>query len=243
VAYQYASRQLDMGTGAGHQVFQSFSPQYGAEITYTVGAGQRAGNARIHILSASGDTLRTLTGPGRPGLHRVYWPFQGTPPRRAALSPAQRRDSAMMVARINKTVDSLVTAGESRAALDSARTTLLSGAIGGGGGGGGFGGGGGGNPGLPEFQPRRGEGGPVGAGGGGGGGGAAALGSAGPQLIQALGGFQAIQALFGGGGGGGGFGGGGGAPPVEAGEYRVIVDVAGQKLYSTVRVEQAEYVR
>ena len=247
VAYQYASRQLDMGTGSGHQNFQAFSPQYGAEIAYKVGPGQPAGNARIHILSASGDTLRTITGPGRPGLHRVYWPFQGAAPRRAALSPAQRRDSALMVARINKTVDSLVTAGESRAALDSAKTTLLSGAIGGGGGGGGggFGGGGGGNPGIPEFQPRRGEGGPVGAGGGGGGGGAAAaLGSAGPQLIQALGGFQAIQALFGGGGGGGGgFGGGGGAPTVGAGEYRVIVDVAGQKLYSKVRVEQAGNVR
>jgi photosystem II stability/assembly factor-like uncharacterized protein len=242
VAYQYASRQLDMGTGSGHQNFQAFSPQYGAEITYKVGPGQPAGNARIHILSASGDTLRTLTGPGRPGLHSVYWPFQGAPAPRAPLSPAQKRDSVQMVARINRTIDSLVAAGGNRAALDSARTRLLSGPLGGFGGGG-FGGGGGGQPGLPAFQPRRGEGGPVGGGGGGGGGGAAAaLGSAGQEVIQALGGFQAIQALFGG-GGGGGFGGGGGAPTVGAGEYRVIVDVAGQKLYSTVRVEQAGSVR
>jgi photosystem II stability/assembly factor-like uncharacterized protein len=239
VAYQYVSRQLDMGSGSGHQNFQSFSPQYGAEITYKVGTGQPAGNARIHILSVSGDTLRTLTGPGRPGLHRVYWPFQGAPAPRAPLSPAQKRDSAQMVARVNKTVDSLLAAGGDRAALDSARTRLLSGPLGGFGGGG-FGGGGGGQPGMPAFQPRRGEGGPVGAGGGGGGGAAAALGSAGQQVIQALGGFQAIQALFG--GGGGGFGGGGG-PTVDSGEYRVIVEVAGQKLYSKVRVEQAESVR
>ncbi|HET9275897.1 MAG TPA: hypothetical protein VFN96_07500 [Gemmatimonadales bacterium] len=246
VAYQYASRQADMGSGSGHQVFQSFPPAYGAEITYRVGAGQ-SGNARIYIIDAAGDTLRTLSGPARPGLHRVYWPFQGPPRPRPPLSPAQRRDSAAMVARINKTVDSLVAAGGSRAALDSARTGLLGGALAGGfgGGGGGFGGGGG-TPGMPAFQPRRGEGNIVGAGGGGGGGGggaAAALGSGGQQLIQALGGFQAIQALFGGGGGGGGGFGGGGAPTVEPGEYLVVVQVGGQRMTQKVRVERASEVR
>ncbi|MGH7560396.1 MAG: WD40/YVTN/BNR-like repeat-containing protein, partial [Gemmatimonadales bacterium] len=157
VALQYASRQLDMGTGSGHQQFRSNPPTYGAEITYRVAAGQSGGaNARIHIIDASGDTLRTLTGPARPGLHKVYWPFQGRNPPRPALSPAQKRDSILMVARINRTVDSLVTAGSDRAALDSAKSTLLSGAVGGGGGGFGGGGGGGGGafgagaPGLPS---------------------------------------------------------------------------------------------
>jgi hypothetical protein len=42
----------------------------------------------------------------------------------------------------------------------------------------------------------------------------------------------------GGGGGGGGFGGFGGnrAMPVETGDYRVTIDVAGQKLVQTLRV-------
>src|SRR5688500_14019650 len=85
-----------------------------------------------------GDTIRTLTGPSGPGLQRVYWPFNGRPPARAALSPAQKRDSAMMIARIDRTVDSLVAAGGSRPGLDSAKTQLMAVVSGGAGG---FGGG------------------------------------------------------------------------------------------------------
>src|SRR4029450_1950168 len=92
--------------------------------------------ARLYILDASGATLRSLPASSAAGLNRVYWPFQGKPAPRAALSPAQRRDSLMLVARINKAIDSLVAAGSNRASLDSLKTTLLTG--------GGFGGGGGG---------------------------------------------------------------------------------------------------
>ncbi len=58
--------------------------------------------------------------------------------------------------------------------------------------------------------------------------------------MQALGGFQALQALTGG-GGGGGFG-GGGAPVVEPGDYLVTVEVAGQKLSRKLRVERASRI-
>lgn len=67
----------------------------------------------------------------------------------------------------------------------------------------------------------------------------------GNPLIQALGGFQALQGLFGGGGGGGGgggFGGGGGAPTVEPGDYLVVLDIGGQKLTRKLRVEKASKV-
>jgi hypothetical protein len=60
--------------------------------------------------------------------------------------------------------------------------------------------------------------------------------------VQALGGFQAIQALTGGGGGGGGGGFGGGGAQVDPGDYLVVVEVAGQKLTRKLRVEKASSI-
>jgi hypothetical protein len=241
------------GAGSGHMLFRSNSPPYGAEIVYRIAPGGPTGRARISIVDASGDTIRTLPAQGTPGLHRVYWAFQGRPPARAPLSPAQKRDSAMIAMRINKVVDSLVAAGGNRTQLDSLKNMLLSGQIGGGFGGGGGGGGGGGfggaggQPGMAPFVARPAEGNVIveGAAGGGGGGGGGGFG--GNPLIQALGGFQALQGLlpggggFGGGGGGGGFGGGGG-PVVDPGDYKVVLEVGGQKLTRTVKVQKADRI-
>jgi len=231
---------LGGGGGSGHLRFVSNPPTYGAEIVYRVAPGTTGGRAaRISIVDAGGDTIRTINGSSAAGLQRVYWPFNGRAPARAALSPAQKRDSAALIARIDRAIDSMVTAGGSRPGLDSSKTQLLTLAGGGGGfggGGGGFGGGGGGTPGIAAFQARPGEGGVVGQGGGGGGGGG---GLGGNPLVQALGGFQAIQALTGGGGGGGGGFGGGGAPTVEPGDYLVVVEVGGQKVTRKLRVEKA----
>ncbi|NOT08178.1 MAG: hypothetical protein HOP28_08225, partial [Gemmatimonadales bacterium] len=95
------------GGGTGHLRFVSNPPPYGAEIVYRVAPGAAGGRpARVSIVDASGDTLRTLNGPSGAGLHRVYWPFQGKAPPRAALSPAQKRDSAGLIARIDRTTDS-----------------------------------------------------------------------------------------------------------------------------------------
>jgi photosystem II stability/assembly factor-like uncharacterized protein len=223
-----------MGGGAdpGHMRFASNSPNSGAEFTYWIGAGAPVGPARILIQDAAGDTVQTLTGPGSPGLHRVYWNYQGRRPPRAPLSPAGVRDSAQFAQRLDRIIDSLVTAGGNKSGLDSARVQILSGGFGG------FGGGGGGGgavgvtvPGIPTFRPRPGEGGPVGAGSAGGGGGrfgGTPLG----QVAEALGGFQAIQ----------------GAlpftpmpiPSAQPGDYLVTVTVAGQTMRQKLRVERVK---
>jgi hypothetical protein len=259
IAWQFASSAEGElgggGAGSGHMLFRSNSPPYGAEIVYKVAAGA-SGRARISIVDASGDTIRTLPAQANPGLNRVYWAFQGRPPARPPLSPAQRRDSAAMVARVNRAVDSLVTAGGNRAQLEELKNNLLSGNIGGfgggGGGGGGFGGGGG-PAGMSPFVARPGEGnvigggqggGAAGAGEGGGGGGGGGGGLGGNPLVQALGGFQGLQAILGGGGGGGGggFGGGGGGPVVDPGDYKIVLDVGGQKYVRTVKVMKADRI-
>jgi hypothetical protein len=146
-AWQYNSSPDDAmvggGGGAGQMRFQSNSIPYGAEIVYRVAPGATGKGARISIVDAGGDTLRTLTGSSGAGLQRVYWTFNGKAPPRPPLSPAQKRDSAALIAKIDKVIDSMVAAGGSKPALDSAKTQLLT-AGGGGFGGGGFGGGGGG---------------------------------------------------------------------------------------------------
>jgi photosystem II stability/assembly factor-like uncharacterized protein len=247
-AWQFSSTQEGElgggGAGSGHMLFRSNPPPYGAEIVYRVAAGAPSGRARVSIVDASGDTLRTLAASSAPGLNRVYWPFQGKAPARQPLSPAQRRDSLALITRINMAIDSLVEAGGTRASLDSAKTQLLTVVAGGGGGfggGGGGGGGGAGAPGIPPFQARPGEGNPITAGaGGGGGGGGGGLG--GNPLVQALGGFQGLQGLIGGGGGGGGGFGGAGGPIVEPGEYLVVLEIGNQKLTRKVRVERAQTI-
>lgn len=70
-AYQFAPESR-LGATQGHQLFQGDNPPFGAPIDYHVGAGG-SGSVRVVITDAMGDTVRTLTAPGTPGLHRVYW--------------------------------------------------------------------------------------------------------------------------------------------------------------------------
>jgi hypothetical protein len=159
IAYQYPEPLSGGNMGSlGHQVFEAFSPAYGAEITYRVADGSRA-PARIVITNVAGDTVRTLTGPGTTGIHRVNWDFNGRPTVRP-LSPADRRDSARVMARYAVVADSMEKEGTPRATLERLREQLMSG--GGGGFGGGGGGGGGGAGGFAaqqrgEFAERPGE--------------------------------------------------------------------------------------
>lgn len=244
LAYQFGSPRDDTpgsGDNRGHQMFRSISPPYGAEIVYRIGAGQSPGPVRITIADAEG-VMRTLTGPSTPGVHRVTWNYQGRTPPPPPRSPAQERDRARLMARIDRVIDSLVTGGADRAALESAKETLTTGGFGGGGGGGGggFGGGGAGAvPGVPAFNPSPGFGnvGGGGPGGGGGGGGGGGFGAGTPlgQLVQALGGNQAVQAILG--GGGGGFGGGGGIPLVGTGSFVVTLEAGSTRQSQTLRVE------
>jgi hypothetical protein len=115
----------------GHKLFQADNPPYGAPIGYlvrgragaveateaapgdggattggaTAGGGRAAADsARIVITTITGDTVRTLMGPGGPGLHRVVWDLRRTAP---ALAPAARRDSLRAARRTELRTDSL----------------------------------------------------------------------------------------------------------------------------------------
>lgn len=237
-AWQFSSTPDDGmgavgGGGSGQARFVSNPPPYGAEILYRVGPGV-SGRARIFIVDVAGDTLRTLPASTSAGLNRVVWGFQGKPPARVLLSPAQKRDSAALISRVDRIIDSMVAAGSgTKAGLDSSKAQLF-----GLGGGGGFGGFGGfvGAAGVPAFVARPAEGPIQGASGGGGGAGG---GFGRNPLTQALGGFEAIQTLTGG-RGGGLFGGSGNL--VEAGDYLVVLEINGQKYTRKLRVEKAGYI-
>ncbi len=271
-AYQFGESPT-LGESPGHKLFQGQSPQYGAEIAYRLtvpvapaaaasGGGEGGGGVpeagrqqgapaalRIVITNVTGDTIRTLTGPSRVGLHRVVWDFRGKAPAAAPLSPSGIRDSIIMARKIEKVFDSLTTAGVSKLLLDRVR-----GMIGGGdealaqlfrgGGGGGRGGAAG------VFAERPGE----SAAGAQGRGAAAAAGAARGEGAGAAGGGEvdidalqpilgAFRGLGGGGGGGGGLAGlttrrGGAAPNVRSGDYLVSITVNGQTMRQVLRVER-----
>jgi photosystem II stability/assembly factor-like uncharacterized protein len=224
--YQYGQRPLGGGS-PGHKVFRAQSPQYGAEIVYRLTTGDRRSRTRITIQDVTGDTIRTIQGPGGPGVHRVVWNYAGRVPAPRPLSPSQKRDSARVAQRIAVVFDSLERAGSQNAQLlGRLRTALTTGDVQGlaqqfGFGGGGGGGGGGGQAAVragAPFVDRPGETvarAPGAPGAGGGGAEQQEGGEAGPppdpgflgQLGQLLRPPGMATAGGGGGGGGGGFGG------------------------------------
>jgi photosystem II stability/assembly factor-like uncharacterized protein len=221
VAHQWGEAPVN-GGNPGQGVFAAPSPAYGATLWYHVAEGA-PGQARLVIQDAAGDTLRTLTGPARAGLHQVVWDMRG--PRAAAppppLSPSQRRDSVNQAVRVARALDSLEKAGAVPAPmLAMIRTAAQTGQppaqmmamLGGGGGfGGGFGGGGG----AGGFAERPGETTPVpsfptggaaaggrgGAGGGGrggaGGGGRGGAGGAGAGPAEMMAAFGPLRDALG----------------------------------------------
>ncbi len=251
----------ESSNGSGQKLFQAPSPQHGAEIVYRLASATRD-TVRVIISNASGDTVRSLTGPRTAGVHRVVWDLRGTAPRRT-LSPAQLRDSLLAGRRANFVIDSLEKAGKVPAPVIRTMRSIASGATPPGFGGGGGGGGGGGAAGTAAQTARLGPGGNwaarpaegnAGGGGGGGGGGAnaamtQAFGSPEEMLAACPGGFQEIQALFqvpgrpgisalGGGGGGGGGGFGGNQPPLaQTGDYLVTLKVGNEIQRQVLRVE------
>ncbi len=236
VAYQYGQPTVE-GQAAGHKVYEASSPAYGADIWYKLSSGTRRDTTRIVISDASGDTIRTLTGPGGAGLHKVTWDFRGKAPRTPPLSPAGVRDSIVQARRIALVIDSLDKAGTlPKETIDRLRTATAGGSLqglaqlfgGGGGGGRGQGGGAGG------FAARPGEGAPAR--------GAAAAQTEGSGESAAPGDqgqLGQLAQLFRPAGGGGGFGGGrGGAPLVTTGDYLVTISVGGERLKQILHVER-----
>ncbi|HUX68697.1 MAG TPA: hypothetical protein VMV31_14520 [Terriglobales bacterium] len=66
------------GFGGGNDNTIGNNPPAGADLTYYLPQAA-AGRARIAILDAAGQTVRTLPAPGGAGMHRLWWDLRGAP--------------------------------------------------------------------------------------------------------------------------------------------------------------------
>ncbi len=262
------------GEAAGHKVFQAQSPPFGAEITYYVpkaysppaatapattsssnegsaGPTQTEQNrrspaprAQIIVLDAKGDTMQTSEGMLTSGLQRVFWTMRKRPEPPRPLSPAEKRDSAMLEVRITAVVDSLVKAGVGRDTVDAAlrawRQQQLGGATIGGSSTSMAATGGPLSGAIGVLTERPGETTPVAPGARRGGGGGGGFGFTPPGVDADV--YRTLNTVLrlpdrpnlrGGGGGGGGFG---AQPLVDAGSYTVILKVGDAEQRQTVNV-------
>ena len=168
--------------------------------------------------------MNTLTGPGTAGLHRIHWDFRRRVPEEPETpkTPAEVQDSARTIEQMAAVVDSLVEEGAmARPMLERVADMMLAGdreglfsMFGGGGGGGG-------GAGSQEFNERPGEswrGGGFTFGG--------AMMRQMMRMVRPLGGVGAFM------------GGGQGVrpPPVESGEYTVIMQAGEEELQTTLIV-------
>ena len=241
-AFQWGEKPYN-GESVGQNLFQAPSPPYGADIVYRL-AKSNAGPVKVVIQDASGDTIRTLSGPGGAGIQRVTWDFRGKTPPSPKLSPAEVRDSINNVRKIITALDSIEKEGTlPKPLLDRFRTGLTGGPeamqamvqqFGAFGAGGGFGG----QAGM--WQERPGESSAAAPGAAGAGRGAGGGAGAPPDqqqlmsVLRAVAGRSGMAMFF----GGGGRLGGGGAPTVGTGDYLVSINVGGQTYKQVLHVER-----
>jgi hypothetical protein len=176
-------------------------------------------------LDAAGDTVRTLTGPGTEGYHRVYWDFRGRAPEEPekAKTPAEVQDSARAVEQMAAVVDSLVEEGVmARPMLERVANMMLTGdreglfSM--------FGGmGGGGSSGSRGFQERPGESWSTG--------GFTMGGDMMRQMMRMVRPLGGVGAFMGGDGGAQ-------APLVESGAYTVVLQAGDREYRQTLQVEK-----
>jgi hypothetical protein len=75
-------KQITVG---GQKNFRGQNPDPGTAISYWLKGD--AGNVRVDISDVTGRVVRTIEGAKGPGLNRVRWNLQGTPPGRGAAAP------------------------------------------------------------------------------------------------------------------------------------------------------------
>jgi photosystem II stability/assembly factor-like uncharacterized protein len=229
------------GQSTAQKYAQAPSPAYGADVWYRL-TTRVPGQVRVVITDVKGDTLRTLNGPGFPGLHKVTWDFRGRAPVPPALSPSAKRDSALIAQRLDFVVDSLGKSGMDTLMLARVRRMVQGGdpselfAA--------FGGGGALAGNQPQrFIPRPGEQPAPVRGGGGATAGEGAGGQPDFSMLQQLQDVLRVPGRpnldvnpFGGGGGGRGRP---QAPIVAPGDYLVTITVNAKVMRQTLRVERA----
>jgi len=160
VAYEFGEPPTGGGS-TGHKYFDAPGGGSQADIIYRLTSGNPRQRTQIVITDVRGDTIRTLQGPGGPGVHQATWDFRAQPVRQVArtLSPAQHRDSIAFIGRVDFVFDSLAQAGMNKQMLDRFATAIKTGDMQafrrafGGGGGGGFGE----RPGFGRWVERPGE--------------------------------------------------------------------------------------
>jgi hypothetical protein len=79
IRYTYGSGVEEIN---GDLFFRGENPPYGVAITYFL-AEDIGGEARLTLQDSSGRVVRSLTGPGSRGLHRVEWDLETDAARRA----------------------------------------------------------------------------------------------------------------------------------------------------------------
>jgi photosystem II stability/assembly factor-like uncharacterized protein len=75
---------------AADAMFQGETRPLGALLTYSLGQGEADAEAEIQIVNRAGDVIRTLTGPGSRGMHRVVWDLRETAPEMAPMGEGRR---------------------------------------------------------------------------------------------------------------------------------------------------------
>ena len=240
-AYQYTTVR---GQGwYGNHTFSAENPPYGASLVYRLPSGERRDSAKIVVTNVAGEVVRSFTGPGNAGMHKVFWDLRANP---RPLSPSQRRDSAAAARLRQQRQDSIAKAGGDTTAagrnVPAGADTAGVGAL------------------RDSMNVRRARGDSAGMrvlrdsiaarmrfGGGrfGRQGGGGEAGEDQQNLRPAEAPAGGMRGLGGGGGGGGRFGGGGGrpGPNVEPGEYLVTITAGGQTMRRTVKVERIGEVR
>jgi len=111
-AYRFRNTVVPFSMGDDPTAGQN--PPYGAAINYYLKSSAAAGEVKVRIENAKGETVRTLTGTNTAGLNRIYWDLRGEPTRAVLL-----RTSPEYAPEIPAGVDG------SRLAPDGARISVL----------------------------------------------------------------------------------------------------------------------